>query len=414
MKTLLCYIIIFFISINFSKGAVHICEQGKTKSLKEILKSAAPHDTILLRKGIYRVMDLIIDKPVTILGEGNAVIDGQRSANIFIIKSDFVNLVGLHLKNSGSSSSVDYSGIRIENGNKCRIENNILADTFFGIYLSGSSDCTIRNNKLASRAERESFSGNGIHIWKSDNINIVQNEISGHRDGIYFEFVTNSKIIENYSRKNLRYGLHFMFSNGNSYISNIFEKNGAGVAVMYTKNITMKNNRFIDNWGPASYGLLLKDISDSEISGNYFNKNTVAIFMEGSIRIELKKNVFTNNGWALKMLGNCYENKLSYNNFTGNTFDFMTNSTGNRNILNFNYWDKYTGYDLDKNYIGDVPFWPVSSFAKMTETTPSAVILLRSFMVELFDKLERLLPSLYAVNIVDNQPLMQPVKGIIK
>ena len=35
-----------------------------------------------------------------------------------------------------------------------------------------------------------------------------------------------------------------MFSDGNIYTHNTFRKNGAGVAVMYTRNIVMEHNTF--------------------------------------------------------------------------------------------------------------------------------------------------------------------------
>ena len=407
--------IAFFIFLTLPvllKAEVHEVSQEKNKSFKSVFNAAARHDTLLLKDGLFYVNEFIIDKPVTIMNSGNAIIDGENKANIIIIKSDSVNLVSLHLKNSGASSSVDYSGIRVEKSGFLKIINCTLENTFFGIYLSGVNTSSLMNNKIFSSAEKETFSGNGIHIWKSENITISGNQISGHRDGIYFEFVTNSSINKNTSRNNLRYGLHFMFSNGNSYIENVFEKNGAGVAVMYTKDIIMQRNTFKDNWGPASYGLLLKDISRSDITGNYFHHNTVALFMEGSTNLNIKQNVFVANGWAIKILGNCNDNIVSYNNFSGNTFDLMTNSASNRNTVKSNYWDKYNGYDLDKNYIGDVPFRPVSAFGKIAETTPAAVILLRSFMVELYDKIERALPSLHSANIVDERPLMAPFNRI--
>ncbi len=114
--------------------------------------------------------------------------------------------------------------------------------------------------------------------------------ISGHRDGIYFEFVKHS-IWRNISEKNLRYGLHFMFSNNNAYYSNIFKNNGAGVAVMFSKELKMVNNYFEENWGDAAYGLLLKEISDGYIANNSFYKNTAGIFMEGTSRAEMLKNI---------------------------------------------------------------------------------------------------------------------------
>jgi nitrous oxidase accessory protein len=415
MKNPLIYLaLLLLIIINSTRAEIFICESGKTNSLQYIFSKAARHDTILLKKGIYPTVDFVIDKPITILNEGHAVLDGQSKSNIIIIQSDSVNLVGLHLKNSGASSSVDHSGIRVEKSKFVQIINCTLSNTFFGVYLASSANCVIKNNNIASSAVRESYSGNGVHVWKSDSIYISGNTIEGHRDGIYFEFVTDSEIINNLSRKNLRYGLHFMFSNGNSYISNTFEKNGAGVAVMYTKNIIMKHNKFKDNWGPASYGILLKDISHSEISGNYFNRNTVAVFMEGSSHIQIHYNTLSANGWAMKILGNCNDNVISYNNFHGNTFDLMTNSTSSQNTFVSNFWDKYQGYDLDQDYFGDIPFRPVSAFGKMTETTPFAAILLRSFMVELLDKIERILPSLHSASIIDEKPLMKPLTGIRK
>src|SRR5690606_21607230 len=164
----------------------------------------------------------------------------------------------------------------------CVIENNKLLNNFFGIYLAKSENCTIRNNDVESNGKNESASGNGIHLWYCKNITITSNSISGHRDGIYLEFVHDAVIEKNFSENNLRYGLHFMFSDRCVYSSNRFQKNSAGVAVMYSKNVRMNENIFNDNWGPASYGLLLKDISESSIEMNQFKSNTTGIFIEGS------------------------------------------------------------------------------------------------------------------------------------
>src|SRR5690606_10390820 len=124
--------------------------------------------------------------------------------------------------------------------------------------------------------------GNGIHLWKCHHITVDGNTIEGHRDGIYFEFVTNSLIVNNHSEGNIRYGLHFMFSHDDEYRNNAFVNNGAGVSVMYTKGVRMIDNTFSRNWGASSYGLLLKDIRDSFVTGNKFIENSTAIFMEGS------------------------------------------------------------------------------------------------------------------------------------
>src|SRR5690606_11204164 len=137
-----------------------------------------------------------------------------------------------------------------------------------GIYVLNSNHCHVINNTIIGNAVNESTSGNGIHLWKSKYVHVSGNETSHNRDGIYFEFAENCTVRKNFSTSNLRYGLHFMFSNGNQYTGNRFSKNGSGVAVMYTHGVEMTDNVFEDNWGTASYGLLLKDISNSKIYGN--------------------------------------------------------------------------------------------------------------------------------------------------
>ena len=90
--------------------------------------------------------------------------------------------------------------------------------------------------------------------------------------------IMHSTIKGNYSEHNIRYGLHFMYSNDDTYLSNTFFSNGAGVAVMYSHGVHMLRNNFRENWGDAAYGLLLKEISDSYIKGNQFNKFTRKVF----------------------------------------------------------------------------------------------------------------------------------------
>ena len=301
----------------------------------------------------------------------------------------------------------DIAGIKVYDRRDVVIENNILDDTFFGIYIEHGTNCSIKNNKLTAYSAEEQQSGNGIHCWKSDSMRIIGNSITGHRDGIYFEFVTNSIIWRNTSFKNVRYGLHFMFSQNNTYVTNIFQNNGAGVSVMYSHGIKMFNNYFRENWGDGSYGLLLKEITDSYIEGNHFEKNTTGIHMEGANRIQMQKNAFENNGWAMQIQASCMDITVTKNNFIGNTFDVGTNGSLVLNTFNNNYWDKYEGYDLNKDRIGDVPYRPVSLYSMIVAKNPPAMILFRSFITSLMDKTEKVLPGITPQNLLDEHPLMK-------
>jgi nitrous oxidase accessory protein len=376
-------------------------------SIQQTIDLTTDGDTVIVEHGIYKEKNLIIRKSIVLKGINNPVLDGESKYEIISVRANNVTIDGFKIIHSGRGTLEDPAGIKVYNNRNVSIINNLLEDTFFGIYIQNSIHCTVKNNRLKSFAVQEQQIGNGIHCWKCDSMQIVANNISGHRDGIYFEFVTNSIIWRNVSTKNIRYGLHFMFSNNDAYITNTFKNNGAGVAVMFTHGVKMYNNKFEENWGDAAYGLLLKEISDSYIEGNKFTRNTSGIFMEGVSRVEMKHNVFSYNGWAMKIQANCMDITVTKNNFLNNTFDVGTNGSLVLNTFDANYWDKYEGYDINKDKTGDIPYRPVSLFSMIIEKMPPAMMLFRSFMVTILDKTEKIIPSITPENLIDNYPLMK-------
>lgn len=398
----------FFVSQVFG-GTIIVSAESAHKSIKDAIRQAQPGDTILVKSGIYREKEIVINKRLLLKGVDWPVLDGEHRYQIISIKANGVVIEGFKVVHSGNSSLEDLAGIKIIQSRDVIIRNNILDDNFFGIYSEFGINCTIEGNRIVSYGTEELQSGNGIHCWKSDSLRILANDITGHRDGIYFEFVTNTVIWRNRSHRNIRYGLHFMFSNNDAYISNIFQQNGAGVAVMYSHHVKMFRNFFEDNWGDAAYGLLLKEIADSHINGNYFKKNTSGIYMESTTRILVDKNSFLDNGWAMKIQASCMDNTITLNNFRANTFDVGTNGTLVLNNFDHNYWDKYEGYDLNRDQTGDVPYRPVSLYSMIVEKNPAAMMMFRSMMSSLLDQSEKVLPSLTPENLKDNFPIMKPL-----
>ncbi|MBL0145094.1 MAG: nitrous oxide reductase family maturation protein NosD [Chitinophagaceae bacterium] len=409
MRKLLNILPFIFVSFFVHAKTIKVGKLHEYTSIQQAITGAQAGDTVLVETGVYKEKNIVISKPIYFIGLNFPVLDGESKYEVVSIKCNGVVIDGFKVIHSGVSSIEDFAGIKIYNCRDVVVKNNILDDTFFGIYAQQATNCTIEKNTLKAYAEQEQQSGNGIHCWKSDSMKIIANTVSGHRDGIYFEFVTNSIIWRNTSFNNMRYGLHFMFSNNDSYITNIFKNNGAGVAVMFSNHVKMIHNYFEENWGDAAYGLLLKEISDSYISNNRFTKNTTGIHMEGTSRIVMENNVFENNGWGLKIQASCMEINLINSNFIGNTFDVGTNGSLVLNTFNNNYWDKYDGYDLNKDKIGDVPYRPVSMYSMIIEQTPPAMILFRSFMATLLDKTEKIIPTLTPENLKDDNPLMKPL-----
>jgi nitrous oxidase accessory protein len=407
MIRVVIFVAVFLFSVcTFARTWV-VAKNSSVKSIKSAIELAAKGDTIRIMKGIYKEGNLVIQKSIVVVGIDYPVLDGENKYEIFTIAANDVSIIGLRMINTGVGSINDISAISAIEAKRLRVLNNQFENTFFGIHLANCLGSVVEDNVLHSNAEAEHQIGNGIHAWKCDSITIRNNKVSGHRDGIYFEFVTNSLVERNFSHHNMRYGLHFMFSHNDEYRSNVFQNNGAGVAVMYTKKVKMISNRFQDNWGASSYGLLLKDIGDADIKLNHFAKNTVAVYMEGSSRCHFTQNVFSGNGWAVKMQANCDENVYSKNSFLSNTFDMATNGSLVLNTVDANYWDKYEGYDLDKDRVGDVPYHPVSLYSMVVEKMPSAVMLWRSFLVYMLDRTEKVVPSVTPENLKDIHPAMR-------
>lgn len=404
MKKLLIILLFVFPSMLFAKT----WQVKNVNQLQNTVKIAQNGDIVEVFAGKYLLKDLKIEKSLTIIGKGFPVFDAQFKGEILTVSANDVSISGIQFENVGETSMIDWAAVKVLESERVKVFNNKFYHCYFGVYLSSSNHCLVEKNRVIGIPKEEQTTGNGIHAWKCDSISIQNNYVEGHRDGIYFEFVTNSMIEHNYSTKNIRYGLHFMFSHKNIYQYNTFAKNGAGVAVMYTKNVIMKHNTFENNWGGSAFGILLKDISDSEIEHNIFNSNTVGVYMEGCSRLNFKENIFNQNGIALRIQANCDENSIEKNNFLANTFDVATNGNAVFNYLKENYWDKYEGYDLNHDGKGDVSYRPVSLFSTLIERMPQAMILLRSFTATLLDKIEKIIPSLTPENLKDENPRMKP------
>ena len=395
---------------TFVQAQIIVSPNASITSIQAGIDQAAAGDTVVVYAGTYQENNIEITKPLVLMGIDRPVIDGNNEGTILVIRADSITVQGFEFRNTGRSYIRDYAAILIDQASDFIVKENHLYNVFFGIYLAETDRGIVQNNRIESYDRREASSGNGIHLWYVRNPEIIGNRVEGMRDGIYLEFAENARIHGNISSKNNRYGLHYMFSNGGTYYDNTFRENGAGVAVMYSEDVDMKNNLFEHNWGPSSYGLLLKDMRQSNIEGNRFYKNTVAIYSESSTNIQIKRNQIEQNGWAVNIKSSSARNYFTENNFIENSFDVRTDSPRNNNLFEGNYWSNYEGYDLDRNGTGDVPYRPVSLFSVIIEKQPESLILMRSMFIRLLDTAERIMPVLTPKTLYDEQPKMHRIQ----
>src|SRR5690606_34620092 len=129
----------------------------------------------------------------------------------------------------------------------------------------------------------------------------------------------------------------------------VFRGNGTGVAVMYSRGVTMRGNQFADHHGAAAYGLLLKEIADSRLEANHFERNTAALVADGADRLVVDGNTFRANGRAVRLLASSDGTRFTANRFLANTQDVVANSRRAEATFEGNWWDTYRGWDLDRD-----------------------------------------------------------------
>lgn len=412
MKICISIILLILSTQLLSSKQIYIKDLSSSDFIA-IINKANPNDTIYVDSGELIAESIVLRKPITLIGINNPIITGMGSDHIFKIFGNDIIVKGFTIQKTGFSFIQDRAAIKLDSAHNCRIENNTILNCMFAVYAARSNNLFILRNVIKAEGKSQSSSGNGVHLWYSKDIKVEYNNISGHRDGIYLEFTEKVKINNNISVQNKRYGLHFMFSHNSEYIHNTFRNNGSGVAVMYTSNVLMQNNVFEDNMGAASYGLLLKDIKDSKIINNKIINNSTGIYIEGGGNNIFSNNLIKKNAWAIRLLASSEQNTFQKNNFIANSFDLTTNSTTSSNTFLGNYWDKYSGYDLDKNGKGDVPYYPVRLFAYIVEKNPPLIILLNSFFVFVLDLAENIIPSITPAAMIDNTPLIIPANDYI-
>jgi len=261
----------------------------------------------------------------------------------------------------------------------------------------------------------ETGEGNGVHLWTSADAAIVDCDASGFLDAIYLSFANRARVERGRFHDNGRYGLHTMYCQSTTLRDNQFDRNIAGIAIMFSNHLDVTGNRIVENRGPRTYGLLLRDCSDGRFEGNQLVNNTVALFLDGSNRNRLEHNLIQDNGWGVLMFASCAKNVFAANDFIANDHPVALDMRRTDNRFDDgergNYWSEAHAWDLDGDGVGDAPHGPVTAFSFVSKQYPDLAMLANSPAVAVLGVAERVFPALSPSTVVDRFPLTLPVGG---
>jgi nitrous oxidase accessory protein len=375
--------------------------------LQARIDAAAPFSTLEVPPGEY-VGDLVIDKPMKLVGLDRPRLVGSGQGSVVRIRAAGVTMGGFDIDGrAGGDLGRDSSGVHVA-APRATIRDCRVEQALFGVYLReahGSSVLRCRIRGIPGREPGEK--GSGIHVWNTEGFRFEGNEIADVRDGFYIQSSSRGEVRGNVA-KDLRYGLHYMFSDDNLFEDNLFENGAAGTALMYSKRIVFRRNRFLRNRGFASVGLLLKTCDDVLAEDNLIADNARGIFIEGSYRNVFRRNVVAGSDVALVIYGSSGENRFEGNSFVANLSPLSLVGKRTDTALLGNYFSDGEAPDLDGDGRADRPYRLSSVFDHLRGNLTAADLMAQGLAASALAMAERTFPVLQPMPVADEAPLARP------
>ncbi len=363
--------------------------------LQPLVDAARPGDTLQLAPGVYSG-PVIIDKPLTLDGGGQAVIDGGGSGTVITLDTDGARLSNLRITGSGERHNELDAGILVS-GRFNVIKDNILDDVLFGIALHQSEHAVVRRNRITSKPLELAQRGDAIRVWYSRSNKILQNRISDARDVIVMD--SRDNLLSGNRVTGGRYSLHVVNSEGTQIVDNQFLENEAGIFALKANGLQIRKNVVGEIRDVTGVGIGLKESSSALIEDNrVFNVN-IGIALDLSPESHDLANVVRNNLVAynkvgIRFLSDRGGNQLSGNLLLNNYLPVVVRNGGgamNNGWLG-NSWSDYAGFDRDRDGTGDTPYELYAYADQLWLDFPGTQFFIATPSFTLLDFLERLAP----------------------
>lgn len=384
--------------------------------LAAALSAAAPNSVIHVPAGVYPG-PLTISKPVRLIADAGAIIEGNSHGTIVFIQAPDVELRGFILRNSGQDLSLEDGGILVT-APRASIISNRLDHVLFGVYLKQSSGSQIVGNQIRGFELPQPVRGDGLRLWYSNGCVVRDNDVQNCRDIILW--FSQDDVIAGNRFTHDRYGLHLMYDHRLTITNNWLAANFVGAFLMYSESIVFERNICVNNRGVSGYGLGLKNIDNIRAADNRILDNTVGIWMNSSpsaiVTNFFRRNVMAYNDTGLLVDPSDRGNNFSENTFMNNGQQVAKDGDGplERNEFSFagrgNFWSDYKGYPGADPAIGDIPYRVQNLFDSLADQFPNLQLFRFSPAQEAIDLAAQAFPLIQPqVVLTDEHPLMAPV-----
>jgi len=399
---------VFAIALALAGGAqAALVQVAAGQSIGAAIKTAKAGDTVQVEAGRYDE-HLVIDKPLVLLGVGRPVVSGGLRDDVIRIRSADVTVKGFVVRDSGTDLNLPNAGIYIEPGSdRVVVQQCELVFNLFGIWLERSADARLVDNVITGRRDLQStMRGNGIQVYNTLNSQVIGNQISFTRDGIYVDYSRHALFRGNRIH-HVRYGTHYMNTNDSVWENNESYANRGGLALMEVRRLQVRHNKAWDN---EDHGIMLRTIQDSVIENNVVANNGRGFFIYDAEFNTVRNNLVIRNRVGVHLSAGSSNNQVDGNDFIANQeqIKFVASRDTEWGKAKGNYWSNYGGWDQNNDGAGDLAYEANDVVDRLNWQYPLIKLLLTSPAVQTLRFVARQFPLLRAPSIVDKHPRMRP------
>lgn len=377
--------------------------------LAAAVATAAPGDVLQLAAGDY-VGNVVIDRPLTLQGPADhaARVVGSRKGRTLWVKAADVTLRGLTVTRSGLSLPDMDAGIFLDKtATRAQVLSNRMEDNLVGVYIWGAHDALVRGNVIRGNTTlRENERGNGVTLWNAPGTQVIGNDVSGGRDGIFSNSSRNNLFRGN-RFTHVRYAVHYMYTDASEISDNVSIGNEIAYALMFSRHLTVRGNIGMDS---SDQGMNLNATQNSTIENNEIRGGGRCAFFYNSNFNRVAGNVFSGCDVGIHYTAGSEGNAITGNAFIANKT--QVKYVGTR-VLDWsekgqgNYWSDNSAFDLNGDGIADTAYRPNDIIDQVVWRAPAARLLLTSPAVTIVRWAQKQFPALLPGGILDSAPLMK-------
>ncbi len=392
-------------------GAAEHVVPAADGALAAAIETAKAGDVLRLRPGTH-TGPVVIDKPLTLDGEGGATIRGDDTGSVVSVTVPDVTVRGLTIVGSGSKGKGRDAGVSLgKKAARALVTDNRIIGNLVGVDIRGSKDARVENNVIEGRRDhRMNARGNGVYLWNAPGASVTGNDIRWGRDGIFVNTSKNNVFSDNRFR-DLRFAVHYMYAHDSVVSGNVSLGNHLGYAIMYSDNVRIEGNL---SRGDRDHGIMMNYTNRSAVVGNRVEAvGGKCVFIYNAHKNRLRDNRFEGCGIGVHFTAGSERNEIVGNAFIGNRtqvkyvgsrwLDWSLDGRGN-------YWSDHATFDLDGDGIADQAYRPNDIMDHVLWTQPAARTLLGSPAVQLIRWSQSAFPALLPGGVTDRAPLMRPVE----